>query len=360
MNQLQDQVFLKKALKLAKKGMGWTSPNPMVGAILVKNEKIIGKGYHKKVGLPHAEIKAIKSVKESAERATLYVNLEPCSHFGRTPPCVDAIIKAKIARVVCSVLDPNPKVRGKGVDKLRKAGINVSIGILENEARVLNESFFTFHTKKRPFIALKFASSLDGKIATKTGDSKWITNEKARQFARNLRGQYQAVLVGINTIIKDNPHLGVRSQIKKDPLRIILDPNLRIPLQSQVLRDENVLLVTTSQAPDKKFRLLKQKNITILKFSEKLIPLRKLLTYLKEKEIISILVEGGSKTLGFFVDEKLFDKVYAFYAPIIIGGEKAKTVTSGKGVSSTKDAINLNNISFKRFGDNSLMIGYKN
>lgn len=359
MDQTQDQFFLKETLKLAKKGMGWTNPNPMVGAILVKNGEIIGKGYHKKVGLAHAEIKALKSCKKTAEGATLYINLEPCSHYGRTPPCVDEIIKAKIVRVVCSVLDPNPKVSCKGVAKLRKAGISVSVGVLEDRARLLNEAFFTFYEKNCPFIALKFASSLDGKIATKTGDSKWITNEKARAYARSLRGQYQAVLLGINTILKDDPHLGTRIEGKKDPFRIILDPNLRISLQSQVLRDENVLLVTTSQAPDKKFSLLKQKNITILKFSEKQIPLKKLLTYLKEKEIISLLVEGGGKTLGFFVDEKLFDKVYAFYAPIIIGGEKAKSSIGGQGIDNLKDSIDLKNISFKKFNDNFLVIGYQ-
>ncbi len=357
MNQIQDQFFLKETFRLAKKGMGWTNPNPMVGAVLVRDKKIIGKGYHKKVGLAHAEIEALKSCKETVEGATLYINLEPCSHFGRTPPCTEAIIKAKIARIVCSTLDPNPKVSGKGVDELKKAGIDISVGILEGQARLLNEAFFTFHTKKHPFIALKFASSLDGKIATKSGDSKWITNEKARQFARNLRGQYQAVLVGVNTIVKDNPHLGVRVKGKKDPLRIILDPYLRIPLNCQILRDTNVLLVTTSQASDKKFRLLKQKNVDILKFPDKQISLKRMLTYLKEKEIISILVEGGSKTLGSFVDEKLFDKVYAFYAPIIIGGGTSINAVSGKGIDLLQSALRLNKILVKKFTDNFLLIG---
>lgn len=359
MDQIQDQFFLRETLKLAKKGMGWTNPNPMVGAILVKDGKIIGKGYHKQAGFPHAEIEVLRGTKKSIRGATLYVNLEPCSHLGRTPPCTDAIIKSGIARVVCSTLDPNSKVNGNGVAMLRKAGIEVSIGFLEDQARMLNEAFFTFHTKKRPFIALKFASSLDGKIATKIGDSKWITNEKARQFARGLRGQYQAVLIGVNTVIQDDPHLGIRVRGKKDPLRIIIDPKLRIPLQSQVLRDKNVLLVTTSQVHDKKFRQLEQKNINILRFSDKQMLLRNLLTYLREKEIISLLVEGGSKTLGFFVDEKLFDKVYAFYAPIIIGGEKAKSSIEGKGIDNLKAAIHLKNISFKKFNDNFLMIGYR-
>ncbi|MBI2442526.1 MAG: bifunctional diaminohydroxyphosphoribosylaminopyrimidine deaminase/5-amino-6-(5-phosphoribosylamino)uracil reductase RibD [Candidatus Levybacteria bacterium] len=358
MNQTQDHFFLKETLKLAKKGIGWTNPNPMVGAVIVRNGKIIGKGYHKKVGLPHAEIEAFGSVKGSIQGTTLYINLEPCSHFGRTPPCVDEIIKAKISRVVCSTLDPNPKVCGKGVAKLKKAGIDVSVGILEDQARILNEAFFTFHEKNRPFIAIKFASSLDGKIATKTGDSKWITNEKAREFARGLRGQYQAVLVGINTVLKDDPHLGVRIRGKKDPLRIILDPNLRLPPNSQVLRDSNVLIVTNLRVSDKKLALLKKKNITILKFSDNEISLDKLQTYLKEKGIISLLVEGGGKTLGYFVDERLFDKVYAFYAPIVVGGEKGVSAIGGSGAKYIKEAVHLKNFTLKKLDDNMLMIGY--
>lgn len=359
MDHTRDQFFLKETLKLAKKGMGWTNPNPMVGALIVKRGKIIGQGYHKKVGLSHAEIEALKSVKGSTQGATLYINLEPCSHFGRTPPCVDEIIKAKISRVVYSTLDPNPKVNGKGVAKLKKTGIDVSIGILEDQARLLNEAYFTFHEKNRPFIALKFASSLDGKIATKTGDSKWITNEKTMKFARSLRGQYQAVLVGINTVLRDNPHLGVRDKTKKDPLRIVLDANLKIPLESQVLRDNNVLIVTSYMASNKKIRLLKEKGVTILAVKNKNTLLEGLLNYLSDQEVISILVEGGGKTLGSFADKKLVDKVYAFYAPIIIGGEKAVSSVTGEGIKNLKEAIQLKNISYKYFQDNYLVSGYQ-
>ncbi len=359
MDQTQDQFFLKETLNLAKKGMGWTNPNPMVGAVIVKNGKIIGKGYHRKVGFPHAEIEALKACRESLEGSTLYINLEPCSHFGRTPPCVDEIIKTEISHVVCCTLDPTPKVSGKGVDILRKAGVDVSVGILKDQARLLNEAFFTFYEKNRPFIALKFASSLDGKIATKTGDSKWITNEESRRYARELRSKYQAVLVGVSTAIKDSPHLGVRIKGKKDPLRIILDPDLRIPLQSHVLRDENILLVTTSQDSDKKLKLLKQKGVTILVVENKNTLLQELLNYLKNQEVASILVEGGGKTLGSFVDKKLFDKVYAFYAPVIIGGEKAVSVTGGNGVNLIRESVHLKNISHKYFGDNFLLTGYR-
>lgn len=341
MDQIQDQFFLKETLKLAKKGIGWTNPNPMVGAILVKNGSIVGKGYHKRVGSAHAEIEAIKSSKDSLKGATLYINLEPCSHFGRTPPCVDEIIKAKITRVVCSTLDPNPKVSGRGIAKLKKAGIDVSVGILEYRARILNETFFTFHEKNRPFIALKFASSLDGKIATKTGDSKWITNEKARIYARNLRGQYQAILVGINTVIKDNPHLGTRIKNKKNPPRIILDSHLKIPLESYVLRDSNVLIITTSTANKQKLKQLNKRGIEVLVLSGDKISIPKLLQKLKAIEIISVMVEGGGKTIGSFVDSGFVDKVYAFVSPIIIGGKQAISAVEGRGVEKINQAIGV-------------------
>lgn len=331
----EDTKYLEETLKLAKKGVGWVNPNPMVGAILVKKGRIIGKGYHKRVGLPHAEIEALKSCKTDPKSANLYVNLEPCVHFGKTPPCVDEIIRSEIKRVVCSTKDPNPKVFGNGVAALKKAGIKVSLGILEKEARVLNEAFFTFHEKKRPFIAIKFAASLDGKIATLTGDSKWITNEKARKFARSLRGKYQAVLVGVNTLIKDDPHLGVRMKGKKDPLRVIMNSGLHLPPDAQVLRDQNFILVDS-------------KNVSAL------------LSLLLEKEIISVLVEGGGKTLGSFIDAKVVDKVYAFHAPILIGGDNAISAISGRGFKTIPEAIHLKNLSYRRFDDNLLTIGYVN
>lgn len=354
---MTDADYLRQSLNLAKKGMGRVNPNPMVGAILVKDGQIIGKGYHKKSGFPHAEIEALASCKVSAKGATLYVNLEPCVHFGRTPPCVEAIIRAGINRVVCALLDPNPKVHGQGIVKLKKAGIDVSVGVLEKEARILNEAFFTFHEKKRPFVAIKFAASLDGKIATPSGDSKWITNQKSRDYARLLRGQYQAILVGINTVLKDDPHLGVRKRGYKDPLRIILDSKLRVPPDSQVLRDKEVLIVTTGNANQKKLTELQKQGFDVIIFDEN-IKIPKLIKILQQREIISVLVEGGGQVLGSFADGKLIDKVYAFHPPIIIGGEKAVSAVGGKGVKFMKDAIRLKNISFKKFEDNLLIIGY--
>lgn len=355
---LSDEYCIRKTFQLARQGLGWTSPNPLVGAVIVKKGKIIEQGHHKRVGLPHAEIETVKKAEEDVKGATLYVNLEPCSHYGRTPPCVDAIIKSGIKKVVCSTLDPNPKVNGQGISKLKRAGIDVTVGILEKEARSLNEAFFTFHEKGRPFIAIKFAASLDGKIATKTGDSKWVTNEKARSFARKLRSQYQAILVGINTILQDDPHLGVRLKRKKDPTRIILDSKLKIPLEAKVLRDSNVIIATTIHAPIQKVKQLREKGINVILFNSNSISLTDLLSKLWKREIVSILVEGGGSTLGSFVDDHLVDKVYAFHAPILIGGEKAIASIGGDGVKIISEAIKLERISIKHFGNNTLTIGY--
>ncbi len=228
---------------------------------------------------------------------------------------------------------------------------------MEKKARSLNEAFFTFYEKRRPFIAIKFAASLDGKIATKTGESKWITNESARSYARKLRTHYQAVLVGINTILKDNPHLGTREKDKKEPLRIVLDPKLKIPLYGKVLRNNNALIVTTYLANKEKLKELKKRNISFISYRNKTIPLPELLNDFKKREIISILVEGGGETIGNFIDKGLADKIYAFYSPIIIGGKKAVSAVSGEGIKNLNSALRLSNISFKHFGDNFLIIG---
>jgi len=330
----------------------------MVGAVIVKNGKIIGKGYHKVFGGAHAENEAICSVAENPEGATIYVNLEPCSHFGKTPPCTGAIIKAGITRVVCCTRDPNPIVKGKSIKKMEEAGISVTVGELEKESRELNEIFFTFHEKKRPFIALKFAESLDGKIATKTHDSKWITNEKARTFARILRSQYQSILVGINTVLNDDPNLGIRIKGKKDPMRIILDSALRIPLNRQVLRDNRIIIATTGNADKEKKKLLRNRGVEILSFKGDQIPLVELLRELANKEITSIFVEGGSHVLGNFVDTGLIDKIYVFHAPLLIGGEQAVSAIGGTGAKTVKDALRLHNVSYRKFDDNMLTIGY--
>ncbi len=352
-----DELYIAETLKLATKGRGWTNPNPMVGAVIVKKGKVIGQGHHRRAGTEHAEVVALKSCTSDPRGATLYVNLEPCSHLGKTPPCTDAIIKAGIQRVVCSTLDPNPAVHGQGRDQLKAANIEFSLGIFAQEAKELNECFFSFHQKGRPFIAIKFASSLDGKMATKTGDSSWITNDSAREYARRLRAEYQAILVGSKTALHDDPHLGVRHKSAKDPLRIILDSRLRLSRDAQVLRDSNVLLVTTTRAPSEKVHYYQQQGFEVVVFKGSFIPLNVLMKKLHTMNIISVFVEGGGTIIGSFIDDMLVDKVYAFYAPVIIGGAKASHI-GGDGKTEMSNAIRLQDVTFKRFNDNFLITGY--
>ena len=351
-----DAKYLEMTLRLARKGLGRTFPNPMVGAVVVKHDRIIGQGYHRKAGSAHAEVEALAAAGARAKGATLYVNLEPCNHFGRTPPCADVIVAAKIKRVVCCTRDPHKAARG-GIEKLKRAGIAVSFGRLEQEARDLNEAFFTFHETHRPFVAIKFAASLDGKIATYTGDSKWITNERARACARTLRAHHQAILVGINTVLKDDPHLGVRLKNRPDPVRIILDSTLRIPVKSKVLRDTNVLIFTTKRASRKKKRLLAGRGIEVVETRSR-INVEALMRELYKRGIISVLVEGGGDVLGSFVDARCVDKVHAFHAPILIGGETAKSAVRGRGASSIQQALRLTRVTRKIFGDSMLVSGY--
>lgn len=360
-NQM-DQKFMSLALKLAKKGLSWTNPHPMVGSVIVKNGKIIAKGYHRHFGKDHAEMDALKNTKTDVKGATMYVTLEPChlpyDLHGPRVPCTEIIHQTGINAVHIAMLDSNPEVAGRGKQELEKMGIKTTLGILADETLNLNETYHHFMTKGRPLVAIQFGTSLDGKIATYKGYSKWINNEKAREFSRRLRGQYQAILVGINTVIVDNPHLGTRVEGLKDPLRIILDPKLRIPLDAQVLRDENVLMITTTNAPQSTIELLEKRGIKVLIFEENKIAIKDLLTKLKELKIISVLVEGGGKTLGNFIDERLVDKVYAFYGPIIIGGENAVSAIRGKGTETIKQALHLENIEIKRFSDDILISGY--
>lgn len=354
----KDIAYLKLALRLAKKGLGRTFPNPMVGAVVVKRGQVVGRGYHRKAGLPHAEIEALRVAGRSAEGATLYLNLEPCNHWGRTPPCVPKIAEAKVARVVCCSFYPNPKVCGMGIRALRRTGIRVSVGALAVEAEMLNEGFFKFHRAGRPFIAIKFASSMDGKIATRSGSSRWITNEQARKYARSLRRNYQAVLVGINTVLHDDPHLGVRISGVPDPLRIILDSTLKIPQGSKVLRDKNVLIFATRHADQKRYKRLISQSVPVVMCPGNSISLQVVMKELVRREVVSIFVEGGGAVLGSFVDAKLVDKVYAFYAPILIGGETAVSAVRGMGADSIRQSLRLKNLALKTFGDNILISGY--
>lgn len=350
---MSEEKFMHRAIKLARKGQSWTNPNPLVGAILVKNNQIIGEGCHAKFGGPHAEANAIKSAGNKAKDSTLYVNLEPCSSYGNTPPCTEAIIKAGIKKVVYASSDSMQK---QSTEILKNAGVEVIVGILRKEADFLNRKFLYFTKNKLPYITIKFATSLDGKLATKTFDSKWITNEKARIYARSLRAEHQAVLVGSNTVIKDNPHLGTRQKNRKDPIRIILDTKLKTSVDSAVYRDSNAIVFSGKNAEVSKLRQFQNKKITVYKSGSEKINIKDVLGYLAEQNIISVLVEGGGEVIGSFVDAQAVNEVYGFYAPVIIGGKSARSIAAD-GVDNIKDALKLNNIEFKKFDDNFLIHG---
>jgi len=336
----EEKKWMRMALSLAKKGEGKVSPNPMVGAVIVKNGKVVGKGYHHYFGGPHAEIEAIKDAGEKVKGATLFVNLEPCCHFGKTPPCTEAIIKAKIKKVVAATLDPNPLNNGKGMQILKKAGVEARVGVCEEEAKKINEVFFKFIREKIPYVIVKAASSLDGKIATFEGESKWITGEKSRLAGKKLRDKMDAILVGINTVIKDDPELLPLSRKKRRFLRVILDSTLRIPLEARVLKNQisyPTLIFTTSGANQEKIEKLKDKGVRIKIVEEDKngrVSLKKVLKELGEVDIASLLVEGGGEVIGSFIREKLVDKLFLFLSSRIIGGKMAPTWVEGEGFGS--------------------------
>ena len=339
--------FMKLALDLAKKRKGLTHPNPTVGAVIVKDGKVIGKGYHKKAGMPHAEVEAINDALSkgySLENSTIYITLEPCCHYGKTPPCTDAIIRHKIKNVVVATSDPNPLVAGKGIQILKSKGINVYTGILEKEARKLNEDFFIFIKKKRPFIHLKLAQSLDGKIATFTGSSKWITGGKSREYAHLLRNYSSAVMVGVNTALKDNPSLTVRHlKTEKQPTRILIDKDLKTPKDFNIFNnDTNTIVFVSDKISEEKIDKYKSSHIEFIKlpvFNGKF-KLSDILQKLYERNIMHILVEGGSGLITQFLKENLFDKLSIFIAPKIIGKEGIPSIGE-LNISDISEALKL-------------------
>ena len=359
---IQDKFYMQRALTLAAKAKGRTSPNPMVGAIIVKAGEVIAEGWHERAGQPHAEVVALSIAGENAKDADMYVTLEPCSHQGRTGPCTDAIIKAGIKRIFVAMRDPNPLVSGKGVGKLKNAGINVQEGILEEQAANLNEIFLKWITKKVPFVACKYAMTLDGKIAAQTGDSKWITGEKARERVHLLRDTYDTILIGIGTVLADNPELTCRLPNGRNPVRVILDSRARMPCQSKLLHDEQArtIVATTELAPKESVKRIKSSRAEIIqtKSVNGRVDLHNLLIYLAQNELTSVLVEGGGQVHGAFFKENLVDKVYAFIAPKIIGGKEALAPVGGIGVDKVADAVLLKNINIEQIGEDFLLTGY--
>ena len=356
------QKWMEMALSLAKKGEGQVSPNPMVGAVLVKDGRVLARGYHPFFGGPHAEIEVIRRAKEKVRGSTLYVTLEPCSHFGKTPPCTHAIIKAGISKVAVAILDPNPLNSGKGIEELKKAGIETEVGLCEKEAREINEAFFKFMEKKVPFVIVKAAASLDGKIATRTGESKWITGPQARKLAHKMREKVDAILVGVNTVIRDDPSL--LPPLRKRFFRVILDSTLQISPEARVLKEQTkaqTIIFTTPGAARQKVDELQNKGVTVVtvrKSGEQRVGLEEVLEELGRLKILRLLVEGGGEVIGSFFQEGYVDKVLLFLAPRVIGGRESVTWVEGKGVKVLTETPHIEVRSLRRIGEDLLVEGY--
>ena len=354
---------MRKALFLAAKVSGYTSPDPCVGAVIVKNNKVISCGYHNKFASPHAESFAVKKAGKKARGATLYINLEPCSHYGNNPPCADIVVRSGIKRVVAAMKDPNPLVNGKGFKILRKAGVKVETGLFNKEANKLNEFFVKHITTGYPFVILKLALTLDGKIATRTGDSRWISNKKSRDHVHSIRRSVDAVMSGIGTVLKDDPLFSARKGKKtvKQPYKIIIDPLAVIPLSSKVLKDPSkAIIVSTKKASAKKIERLKALGVRVMIAGEKgsKIDLKNVFRTLGSENITSVLIEGGGNTAAHAIEQGVVDKAVFFIAPKIIGGRDALTPVEGSGIKSMRNAVGLKNIKITRFDDDIMVEGY--
>lgn len=357
------EFYMRRALKLAEKGMGYTSPNPMVGCVVVKDKKIISEGYHEKCGGFHAERNALLSCKEDTEGAELYVTLEPCCHYGKTPPCTEIIIEKKIKKVYVGSMDSNPLVAGKGVEILKTAGIEVECGILREECDKLNEVFFHYIKNKIPFVVMKYAMTLDGKIAAFTGDSKWVSGERARDHVQKLRKRYAGILVGIGTVKADNPMLNCRIEKGADPVRIICDSKLSISIDCNIVKTARDVktIIAYAKAEQEKVSELEKLGITLLHVPDETmgkVSLRQLLEKLGSMGIDSVLVEGGGKIHGEFLQSGLVNKVYAYIAPKLVGGEAAKSPVGGMGFAKMADALRLKDIKVEALGEDILITGY--
>lgn len=336
---MNDEDYMELALKLAAKGRGHVSPNPMVGAVIVKNNRIISQGYHQRFGKGHAEINAIKNARENIAGSTLYVTLEPCCHEGKTPPCIDSIIEHKIARVVIGTIDSNPLVSCGGINYLQSRGIEVKTGVLENDCRKLNEVFFHFMETGLPFVTIKYAQTLDGRIATATGQSKWISSDNSLKFAHKLRAQHDAVLVGIKTVINDDPELTVRLVRGRNPLRVIVDSELKISEQSRVLQNiskAKTLIATTKNSSDQRFQSIAASDVEIITVDaddQGNVDLKKLLKLLASRKISSVLIEGGAQIITSILKDNLANRLVIIIAPKILG----------KGIEAVGD-LNITNL----------------
>jgi diaminohydroxyphosphoribosylaminopyrimidine deaminase/5-amino-6-(5-phosphoribosylamino)uracil reductase len=359
-----DAAFMKQALRLAAKGRGFASPNPMVGAVVVRHGKVVGTGYHQQVGGPHAEVNALRDADRKARNATLYVTLEPCNHHGRTPPCTQAILNAGITRVVIGMPDPNPLVAGGGAELLRSRGVEVTTGVIDIECRRLNQAFIKHATTGLPLVTIKAAATLDGRIATRTGDARWISNERSRRFVHRLRCDLDAILVGIETAIGDDPLLTARTSAKRcrQPVRIVLDTRLRLSLASNLVRtvEQSPLWVACRKDASRDRRVaLEEAGVEVLALppGPRGIDLHELLRELGRRGVTSVLVEVGARILGAFIDEDLVDELYLFYSPKILGDPRGVPLVVGKPRLLMADALPVYDLRVRRFGDNVLLWG---
>lgn len=362
-----DADFIRETFRLAELGLGRVSPRPLVGSVVVKEGEIIGRGFYHEPELPHAEVWALREAGDAARGATIYINLEPCSHHGRTPPCTEAILAAGIARVVASIRDPNPKVDGRGFDRLRAAGIPVEFGVLENEGKRLNEVFLVNQAERRAFVHLKIAMSLDGRIATRTGESKWITDEAARAAGQRLRHRYDAILVGATTALADDPLLTDRTGLPRHrPLaRVILDSRARLPLDSKLVQtvgDAPVIVVAVENEESAERRAaLAARGVTVLPVAadaQGRPDIKATLAALYERGLMSVLIEGGAQTAGAFLDARAIDKATCFVAPRLIGGNAAPVAVGGTGISRLEDSLRLVDVSVEHVGPDIAVTGY--
>ncbi len=352
---MEDEYYMRRAIELAKKGAGFVNPNPMVGAVIVKEGEIIGEGFHEKYGTLHAERNALKNCMVSPEGATLYVTLEPCCHYGKTPPCTEAIIESGIKKVYVGAYDINPLVAGKGVQILREHNIVVVVGLLENECKRLNKVFNKYMTTKRPYVQMKYAMTADGKIATSRGESQWITSEASRKKVHDMRNALSGIMVGINTVLSDDPVLNCRREIpSKNPVRIICDTYLRIPMDSKIVKTANEIPTIIATASDDvgKADALKNEGCKVIKIKRKSegIDLNELMKALGEMQVDSILLEGGATLNYSAIESGIVDEIDIFMAPKIFGG-RGKGPIEGNGISDISDAIKIRPVSYEKIDE---------
>jgi len=359
---MTDIDYMQKAYVLALRAKGKTSPNPLVGSVIVRGNRIIAEGWHRRSGGAHAEISALKKVRGSILGARMYVTLEPCYHYGRTSPCVDQIVHSGIKEVIIGMKDPNPLTNGKSIAKLRCAGITTRVGFLAAKLGIMNEAFIKYTKKKMPFVVTKTAQSLDGKIATANGHSKWITSQAARKFSRSIRDEFDAILVGINTVLKDNPILNGNKKTRRLK-KIILDPSLKISLKARLFsgtRPSDCIIATTAKASGRKKKAFQKKGITVVicPMHDGQLNLKWFFKELAKQEIISILVEGGAHVIGSVLRDKLVDKMHIYIAPKIFGDQNALSSVVGFRIGSVNQSVKLKKMSFKTIGDDILVTGY--